>query len=351
MNQLPTQENMYQALLDKNSQFEGIFFAGIKTTGIFCRPTCRARKPKKENVEYFSSTKDAIAYGYRPCKICHPMSHAGKTPEWVQQVLTEVESNSEGKMKDYQLVQKGFDPARVRRWFKKEHGITFQAYLRSLRINKAFGTLRTKNVVTETAFETGFESLSGFQDAFKKQTGFSPSESSEKEIITVARILTPLGPMIAGATQKGLCLLEFSDRKMLETQIRKITSRTSSTFIAGKNPLFYKLQNELNEYFGGTRLKFSIPLDMVGTDFQLRVWKILLEIPYGATRSYAGQAKALGNAKAVRAVAKANGDNAISILIPCHRVIGSNGALVGYGGGLERKGYLLDLESSKTKEG
>lgn len=222
--------------------------------------------------------------------------------------------------------------------------------MRSLRINKAFGTLRTKKMVTETAFETGFESLSGFHDAFKKHTGFSPSSSPEKDIITVARILTPLGPMIAGATQKGICLLEFTDRKMLETQIKKITYRTSSSFVPGESPLFHTLQNEINAYFEGRLDRFNVPLDLIGTDFQLRVWSVLLQIPYGSTRSYSDQAKAIGNAKAVRAVGKANGENSISILIPCHRVIGANGDLVGYGGGLERKRYLLQLESSKQKE-
>ena len=344
MNQLPTTTTMYQALVQKNSRFEGIFFAGIKTTGIFCRPTCTARKPKKENVEYFSTTKDAMAYGYRPCKVCTPMSYSGKAPDWVNVILDELAIHPDTRMKDYDLVKRGIDPSRVRRWFKKEHGITFQAYQRSLRINKAFGTLRTSTSVTETAFDSGFESLSGFQDAFKKNIGFNPSDSSSKGVIEVSRVLTPVGPMVAGTTERGLCFLEFTDRKMFENQIRRIQSKTNQRFLPGKNTIFNELQTQLDEYFERSREEFTIPLDLIGTDFQIRVWEELLRISYGQVRTYAQQAIAIQNQNAVRAVTRANGMNSISILVPCHRVIGSNGKLVGYGGGLHRKKYLLDIE-------
>lgn len=163
-------------------------------------------------------------------------------------------------------------------------------------------------------------------------------------MITITRIPTPLGPMLAGATEKGICLFEFADRRMLETQLSRIRKIFKAELISGSNRHFDVLNEQMEEYFAGKRKKFTFPLVIDGTPFQEKVWKALLKISYGETRSYLDQAKMIGNPKAVRAVANANGDNRIAIIIPCHRVIGSNGKLVGYGGGLWRKKYLLNLE-------
>ena len=138
---LPNKQIMYNALLNKDSSYEGIFFAGIKTTGIFCRPSCTARKPKKENVEYFSSVNEALQYGYRPCKVCHPLQYKGEIPGSLKLLMKEIEQNQNLKLKDADLRERGLEPAGIRRWFKKNHGMTFQAYLRMLRINNAFGRI------------------------------------------------------------------------------------------------------------------------------------------------------------------------------------------------------------------
>ena len=335
---------MYEALLKKDSEFEGIFFAGIKTTGIFCRPTCTARKPKKENVEYFPSIKTALHNGYRPCKVCHPLNLNGEFPNWINNLLNEIDQNQNIKLRDYDLRTKGIDPARIRRWFKKHYGMTFQSYLRLLRINSAFGRIKHGEKVVESAYELGYESLSGFTESFKKSTGFSPSKSKQNNIISVTRILTPLGPMLAGATEEGICLLEFVDRRMLETQIKRLKKYLNAEFVPGTNKYFDVLANQLREYFNNKRNHLDVPLQLPGTEFQVKVWKELMKIPFGSTRSYKEQAIALNNPKAVRAVARANGDNRIAIIIPCHRVIGNDGKLVGYGGGIWRKQYLLNLE-------
>jgi len=232
--------------------------------------------------------------------------------------------------------------------------MTFQTYLRTLRIGNAFGRIKYGDKVIQAAFESGYESLSGFTDSFKKTTGFSPEKSSNKTLITVTRLLTPLGPMLAGATEAGICLLEFVDRRMLETQLTRLRKRLDAEIVPGSNPHFGLLNEQIDAYFEGSRKHFTIPLVLEGTSFQKRVWRVLQEIPYGEIRSYKEQAEALGDPNAVRAVARANGDNRISLLVPCHRVIGSNGELVGYGGGLWRKRYLLDLEfryALSTKEG
>lgn len=343
---LPNKQIMYTALLNKDSNYEGIFFAGIKTTGIFCRPSCTARKPKKENVEYFSSVNEALQYGYRPCKVCHPLQYKGEVPGSLKLLMEEIEQNQNLKLKDADLRKRGLEPSRIRRWFKKNHGMTFQAYLRMLRINNAFGKIKHGEKVIESAFNGGYDSLSGFTESFKKSTGFSPSKSKHKNVISITRILTPLGPMLAGATDGGICLLEFVDRRMIETQIKRLKNYLHAELVPGNNKYFDDLSRQLKEYFDGERQAFDVPLHIPGTEFQLKVWNELQKIPYGKTRSYKEQAKALDNPKAIRAVARANGDNRIAIIIPCHRVIGNNGELVGYGGGIWRKQYLLKLENA-----
>lgn len=349
---LPDEETLYAALVNKDADFEGIFVAGVRTTGIFCRPMCTARKPKRENVEFFASARDALLQGYRPCKVCQPMEQLGATPDWLKPLLMEINDDPLIRLGDRDLRARGVEPGRVRNWFKKHHGMTFQAYLRALRIGQAFGRIRHGEKVTGAAFDSGYGSLSGFSDQFRKTTGFSPSQSREKRLIATTRILTPLGPLLAGAGDEGICLLEFVDRRMLETQLKRLGKLLNAECVPGFSRHFQRLHEQLNEYFSGKRRTFDLPLLLPGTPFQQKVWAGLQAIPYGSTRSYGEQAEAIGLPGAVRAVAKANGDNRLAIIIPCHRVIGADGRLVGYGGGLWRKRYLLDLESGqKTLSG
>ena len=337
---------MYQASFNKNPDFEGVFWMGVKTTGIFCRPTCTARKPKSENVEFFQNTKDAILKGYRPCKVCKPLENPNETPEYIQKILEELRENPALKFKDFDLVQRGVEPATVRRWFQKNHGMTFQAFQRMFRLNTAFKKIQQGDNIMETAYDSGFESLSGFNESFKTIFGVSPKNSKTQKIIDLKRIETPIGTMYAAATVEGICMLEFTDRKMLETEFKDLAKSLNAIIIQGENPHFIPLEKELAEYFLGKRTEFTVPLSPVGTDFQKSVWKVLMKIPYGETWNYKKQSEVLGDAKKVRAVANANGMNKISILIPCHRVIGSNGTLTGYGGGIWRKQKLLELEKA-----
>lgn len=341
---LPADAILYRALVDRDSRFEGIFVVGVKTTGIFCRPTCHARKPKPENVEFFSSAREALLHGYRPCKLCNPMDQPGESPSWLQSLLTEVHAHPEDRITDQDLRARGIDPHRVRRWFQKHHGMTFHAYCRALRLSQAFGRIRHGEQVGQVAFGTGYESLSGFTESFKKATGLAPQQSRKQRLVKITRILTPLGPMLAGAIEDGICLLEFVDRRMIETQLTRLRKLLYAKILPGTSPHFEALDAQMDEYFDGNRKEFDLPLVVPGTSFQQRVWEGLRTIPYGTTRSYQEQAKSIGQPTAVRAVARANGDNRIAIIIPCHRVIGKNGKLVGYGGGLWRKQYLLDLE-------
>ncbi len=341
-------EDKYDVIGKKSNLYEGVFITAVKTTGIFCRPSCRARKPKPNNVLFFDTAKQAIQHGFRPCKICKPMEKMDETPGYIKSLIDELQKDPFLRINDIDLRKRGIDPNKIRRWFKKHHNITFHSYQRMLRINNAFKDIKSGETITNSAFNNGYSSLSGFNDSYRSIFGGSASESKHKTAINIVRFTTPLGPMFAGATERGLCLLEFTDRKMLETELKDLCKRLNAVILPGKNTHLDQAESELTEYFDGKRRQFTVALDAPGTAFQKEVWNKLLEIPYGETYSYKKQAMKIGNPKAVRAVASANGHNRISIIIPCHRVIGADGSLTGYGGGLHRKKWLLDFEKSNV---
>ena len=239
---------------------------------------------------------------------------------------------------------RGLSPERVRRWFQKHHGMTFQSYSRARRLGAALGRVNSGSAVGRTAFEIGYESLSGFQEAFRRYFGDPPTNLERARLAYVDRVVTPLGPMLVAATEEAVCLLEFVDRRMLPRQVERIRRRMGVVFTPGRNGVIARTEHEINEYFRGRLEGFTVPIEMNGSDFQRAVWTELVAIPSGETRSYAEIAAAVGRPTAVRAVGTANGANALAIIIPCHRVIGADGRLAGYGGGLWRKQRLLDLE-------
>lgn len=336
-------EVFYKAFLERDSSFEGVFIVGVKTTGVFCRPTCPAR-PKIENVEFFSSAKEAMLNGYRPCKVCKPLEKLGNPPDGIQQLLKYLEENPTVKIKDADLQEMGLEPNQVRRWFLKNYKQTFHGYQRMYRANSAFQRIQSDQNVTDVAFDSGYDSLSGFNSMFKNIIGTSPQKSKDKRVINITYVETDLGLMIAAATEKGICMFEFADYKLIDLELRQLGEEFKVPLIQGDNPHFDTLREQLEEYFRGERKDFSIPLDLAGTEFQKKVWLGLLQIPYGCTTTYGKQAEALGKPSAVRAVANANGKNKISIILPCHRVIGADGTLTGYGGGMWRKKKLLEFE-------
>lgn len=345
---LPPAAEMYQALCDRDSHYEGLFFVGVRTTGIFCRPTCPARKPRRENVDFFASARDALAAGFRACKRCRPLHVSGATPDWLGELLDRVDADPNRRWTDNDIRQLQIEPARVRRWFKSHHCMTFHSYLRARRLGNALSQIRTGDAdTTGAALDNGYESLSGFRDAFKKWFGQSPRVTkSAVTDVKLNRILTPLGPMIVGATEEWVCLLEFADRRMLETQLKRVQKIYSAVFSPGTNALMEQTESQLLEYFAGHRRKFNLPVDTTGSQFQMQVWNCLNTIPYGRTASYEKIASEIGRAGASRAVGRANGDNRLAIIIPCHRVIRSDGSISGYGGGVWRKKWLLAHERS-----
>jgi AraC family transcriptional regulator of adaptative response/methylated-DNA-[protein]-cysteine methyltransferase len=340
---------MERAYLSRDASYDGIFFLAVRSTGIFCRPSCPARKPLPRNVEYFASPREAIFAGFRPCKRCHPLSSNGSSPSWVTGLLARVERNPSGRYSDGFLRSIGIEPVRARRYFQKKYGMTFQAYCRGRRLGKALEQIRLGVDLDDVALGYGYDSHSGFRDAFARTFGKSPGRSRTSDCIVTAWVESPLGPLLAGATSAGICLLEFTDRRMLDAQFATLRKRFACAIIPGENKHITQLKKELVEYFDGTRNRFGVALIYPGTLFQEKVWKELLRIPSGKTVSYEDIARRIGSPKAHRAVGHANGLNRIAIVIPCHRVMNKNGELGGYGGGLWRKRKLLDLERSMVE--
>lgn len=343
-------EDKYSVVGTRDTKYDGIYFTAVKTTGIFCHPSCRARIPKAKNVTFYDSIEEALQNGFRPCKICKPMEKIGETPIYIKNIIAELQQNPHEKISDQQLKDKGIEPHTIRRWFKKNYNITFHSFQRMLRINYAFTNIKKGNSITYSAYESGYESLSGFNESYRSIFGESASKSKSRSVVNVLRFSSPIGSIIACATENGLCFLGFIGQKRIEKQFNEIQKKFNAIILPGKNVHLTKVKKEITEYFDGKRKIFSVSLDIVGTDFRKKVWEELLNIPYGKTVSYKEQATAINNIKAIRAVAAANGANKISIIIPCHRVIGSNGSLTGYAGGLHKKSWLLNFEKNNSNQ-
>jgi AraC family transcriptional regulator of adaptative response/methylated-DNA-[protein]-cysteine methyltransferase len=345
---LPPQETMYRALVNKDSSFEGIFYVGVRTTGIFCRPTCSARKPARQNVDFFSTASEALHGGYRPCLRCHPMDPDKRPPKLIERLRAEVERAPGGRLTDKELAALSIDPSTARRQFKRHYGMTFQAYYRARRMGLALQEVKQGGRVEEVQNGSGFESASGFRDAFTRIFGQPPSSAKTQGGLFAERIETPLGAMLAIADDEGLRLLEFVDRRAMERELSILRQRLQTNVVPGEHRHLTATRRQLEEYFAGKRMDFDVPLAPVGSPFQQRAWKILQSIGPGETRSYSWMAEQLGDPNARRAVGHANGSNMLCIIIPCHRVIRADGTLCGYGGGLWRKKWLLDHEQKAT---
>jgi AraC family transcriptional regulator of adaptative response/methylated-DNA-[protein]-cysteine methyltransferase len=342
---------MVRAMLASDPSYEGIFYTAVKTTGIFCRPTCSARKPKPENVVFYKTAEDALSAGYRPCLRCKPLDASGIAPEWIRELLDRVDRAPNRRWTDEDLVRLNVDPLRLRRWFKEHFGTTFHTHIRARRLALALGTLQQGASIDDAAHDHGYESISGFREALQQNLQTTPGDARTMPLLLYTRLLTPLGPMIAMAEERGLVLLEFVDRPALSAEVEELRLRHGYAVAPGRNPHLDRIETMMAKYFAGTLQQFSIPLVTPGTEFQNRVWNALRAIPYGVTETYGSMAGKIGSPTASRAVGHANGQNRIAIIIPCHRVVGADGSLTGYGGGQHRKAFLLDLERRSSPLG
>src|SRR6188472_246226 len=272
---LPPTETMYRALVNRDPSFEGIFYIGVRTTGIFCRPTCPAKKPARENVDFFATSTDALENGYRPCLRCHPLDPNARPPKLIARLRAEVEKAPGGRIAEKELRDLGIDPSTARRQFKRHYGMTFQAYHRARRMGLALREVRKGERVGDVRNGSGFESESGFRDAFTRIFGEPPTAAKAQGGLFAERIETPLGAMLAIADDEGLRLLEFVDRRAMERELSILRNRLRTNVVPGEHQCLDAVRSQLADYFSGKNLEFNVPLAPVGSPFQLRTWKLL----------------------------------------------------------------------------
>ena len=340
---LPDDDTLYDALLARDADYDGRAFVGVSSTGIFCRLTCPARKPKRENCHFYNDVASCIQAGFRPCKRCHPLAPAAQSNPAITQLLSALAARPEHRWSETDVARMGFDASTVRRAFKRHFGMTFLEMARNRRLALAFTALSAGSVI-DAQLDAGFDSPSAFRAAFAKLMGVAPGSLAKDALLRADHIKTPLGDMIAVCDKRALHLLEFADRKALPAEMKRLRNAAKGCIGIGRFATHDQIAAELEAFFAKQNDQFATPLVLHGTPFTRDVWKALQSIPAGETRSYSAIAASIGSPQAIRAVARANGANQIAIVVPCHRVIGADGSLTGYGGGLWRKQHLIDLE-------
>ena len=341
---LPDPDVLYNALVARSDAYEGRAYVGVTSTGIFCRLNCPAPNPKPENCTFFENPGDCIAAGFRPCKRCHPLAPVARLDPLVDQMLKAFDADPMRRWSETCVAAMGFDPSTVRRAFKRHFGMTFLEMARHRRLRHSAEVLAKGDKVVEAQLSAGFESPSAFRAAFAKLMGRAPGEFAENALLRASWIDTPIGAMVTICDATQVHLLEFPERKGLAREVQQLFQFSKGQLGFGRFALTDRVQAQLTEFFAGRRRKFELPLALHGTDFSKTVWRALQDIPAGQTRSYAQLAQSIARPTAMRAVARANGANQIAIVLPCHRVIGADGTLTGYAGGLWRKQKLIELE-------
>jgi AraC family transcriptional regulator of adaptative response/methylated-DNA-[protein]-cysteine methyltransferase len=337
-------DTLYTALLTRDARYDGRVYVGVTSTGVFCRLTCPARKPKRANCRFHATIAACIAAGFRPCMRCHPMRPAAESDPSITSLLAALEDRPGHRWSEADVIALGHDPSTVRRAFKRHYGMTFLDIARHRRVRAGLDTLKRGEAVISAQLDAGYESSTAFRSAVARLLGCAPSALDAGSPLLADWIETPLGAMIAVASAHALHLLEFTDRKSLPREIQALVKSTGGRLGVGRRPPTDRIEAELAAYFDGRSAQFDTPLAPLGTPFQRTVWDQLRRVPAGRTRSYGEIAVALGRPSAARSVARANGANPIALAIPCHRVIGADGGLTGYGGGLWRKQKLIEIE-------
>ncbi len=328
----------WNAVLTNDRNYDGTFFYGVKSTGIFCRPSCASRPPKLENVVFFNSREEAEIAGFRPCKRCRPDLGSYRPTEDLAEEAKAIIDRSFADRRELQgrLQTLGVTRRHLTELFEKKFDLSLAQYIAQVRMQHAQKLLDAGNRVTDVAFALGMESSAAFTTFFKKQMGVTPSEYALQRALTHPYCLfeSPLGWIRMEENPHGITSLRFVDNK------------AERPLMAEHSMYLADAQSQLSEYFSRKRTSFDLPLSIKGSAFQKSVWIALRGIPYGETRSYQQVAETIGNKNAARAVGLANNRNPVLIIIPCHRVVGKDGKLVGYAGGIPRKQCLLDLEGT-----
>ena len=341
-------EARWAAVVARDGAFDGHFYYSVETTGIYCRPSCAARRPKRAHVRFHDTAAEAEAAGFRACKRCKPgqpslvQLHAEKVAE----ACRLIEAAEDEPRLDALARAVGLSPYHFHRIFKTVLGVTPKTYATAHRNKRVREELGRSATVTQAIYGAGFNSNGRFYATSSEVLGMTPSQfrsGAPNSEIKFAIGDCSLGSVLVAASDKGVCAILFGDdAETLRNDLRKQFPRAR---IVGGDKVFGQLAAEVIAFVEAPRIGLDLPLDVQGTAFQHRVWDALRRIPTGSTASYAEIAKAIGSPKTVRAVARASASNRIAVAIPCHRVIGSDGSLTGYRGGIERKRTLLAKEA------
>jgi len=330
----------WTAVMARDRTMDGRFVTGVFTTGIYCRPSCAARHPKRENVRFFATGAEARAAGLRSCKRCAP-DDVNREEIALERAYALLRDAEEAPSLEMLAEAAGYSPHHFHRLFKRATGVTPAAYYRTLRARRAEAALAENERITDAIYDAGYSGPARFYADAKGRLGMTPSawrDGGRGETIRWATAPTELGTMLVAATDKGICRLSFDED---ESELHR---RFPKARIEPGGPDMANLLRRTVDAVNAPEKPHDLPLDVRGTAFQEAVWRELMRIPAGETRSYAQIAAAVGKPKAVRAAGTANGDNNVAVLIPCHRVIRTDGSLGGYAYGLERKAKLLKKE-------
>ena len=343
---LDDQSLYWQAVLARDASRDGSFVFAVSSTGVYCRPSCPARRPRRENVTFFRKPDEAEKAGYRACLRCRPRATGNGTTEMVKAICRYIEQHLDEPLTLARLSAEFHQsPFHLQRTFKGVLGITPRAYADSCRMNQLKDNLRAGHSVTRSMYDAGYSSSSRLYERTASQLGMTPDKYRRGAIAAPIRYTiadSPLGRMLIAATDKGICAIQFANSDdELEQGLRHefpfaIRRRDDDAIQAWKEDLLRQMR--------GQRLNSALPLDIQATAFQRRVWAHLQSIPFGATCTYADVAKAIGQPTATRAVARACATNPVAVAIPCHRVVSKSGDKGGYRWGVERKKALLELE-------
>lgn len=351
---LPAPEICYEAVKTSDDRFDGRFVVAVKTTGIYCRPSCPARTPKFENVTYYAMPEAAEAHGFRACKRCHPKdaSPLDEQALRVQEICEYIHEHLDESLTLEELsAQVYWSPFHLQRTFKQIMGISPRQYVEAHRIECFKNRLKAGDTVTNAALEAGYSSSSRVYAQTDAHMGMPPStyqQGGHETVIAYSITDCTLGKLLVAMTERGVCYVEMNDNEA--PLVAKLKSEFPKADIFRDDAELQEALEAVINYLKGWQPHIDLPLDIRVTAFQQRVLDALKRIPYGETRTYGEIAKAIGQPKAARAVGNACNKNPVPLIIPCHRVIGSNGKLVGYASGIERKQTLLELESQSETE-
>jgi AraC family transcriptional regulator of adaptative response/methylated-DNA-[protein]-cysteine methyltransferase len=342
------EDKLWEAVLARDARSDGRFVYAVRTTGIYCRPSCPSRRPKRESVRFFSGPDVAALAGFRECRRCQPRAGAPPAPglDHVRKAATFIASHADEAITLSTLAAHvGTSPFHLQRIFSRLLGISPRAYQDALRAQRFRSDLRTGKPLTGAIYDAGYGSSSRVYERRPTGPGITPAEyrrGAKGTAITFTVVNSSLGRLLVAGTEKGLCSVKLGDRD--EALERDLRAEYPSATIERERGAFADWVRKIVEHLDGRAQDIDLPLDLKATAFQWKVWRYLQSIPYGETRAYSDVARAIGEPRAIRAVARACATNHVCLVIPCHRVVQKDGGLGGYRWGVERKRRLLQKE-------